>query len=82
MYDKENNVIKQEFTAFQGYGWKRWNDNVPMVSITMNDGYGNSSGQSLTIDETLEVIELLKNAIEEAKNTEDNDPSKWDDTPF
>ena len=82
MYDKENNVIQRDFTAFSGNGWKRWDNNAPMVSFSMNDGYGGSAGHTLTIDETLEVIELLNSLIEEAKNSEDHDLSKWDETPF
>ena len=82
MYDKENNVIKQEFNAFHGQAWKTYNDNTPMISFGMNDGYGGSVGQTLTVEEAVEVIDLLETLIAQAKETPDHDLSKWDETPF
>ena len=84
MSNKEDKMIKQEFTAFYGYGWKTWDKNTPMVSIDVNDGYGSHVSQFFTIEEALKVISIIQDAIEEAKATEDYKPLDFpiDDTPF
>ena len=85
MYDKENNRITKEIVSFGGHGWKSWDDNRPTVTLYSNDGYGNHVDHFLTIDQTVELIDLLETFIAQAKEAKDNEPMQYpvsDDTPF
>lgn len=84
MYVKSNNALKHEVNAFHGYPWKSFDGNKEMISFTVNDGYGNSVDQFLTVDQAQQVVELLQSLIEQAKALPDNEYHDLtiDDSPF
>ena len=74
MYDKDNKEIKREYLAIATYGWKTWGDNIPTVKLVVNT-YGQSAEQNLDEEEVGQVIEMLQNALAQAKAAKDYDPN-------
>ena len=74
MYDKENKEIKRNYLAIATYGWKTWGDNIPTVKLIVNS-YGQSAEQNLDEEEVGQVIEMLQNALAQAKAAKDYDPN-------
>ena len=72
MYDKDNKELKREYSAIAAYGWKTWGDNIPTVKLVVNS-YGNSAEQNLTEEEVGQVINILQDALAEAKAAKDMD---------
>ena len=83
MYDKENKEIRRDYTAVAAYGWKTWGDNVPTVKLVVGN-YSTGGEQNLTEEEVGQVIEMLQNALAEAKAAKDNEHTNYseDETPF
>lgn len=79
MFIEEQNALKQEINAFSGYPWRSYPENKPMVTLSVTDNAGQTVVQFLTIEKTEQVISLLQNLIEEAKETRNH---QFDDTPF
>lgn len=75
------NAITRSQNIFSASGYKNWGNNNPAVEVLVN-GYDNSFARlDLTIEEAEQAIEILKDAVEQAKNEPDHEHS-WDDTPF
>ena len=83
MYDKENKEIRRSYTAIAAYGWKTWGDNVPTVKLAVSS-FGTGAEQNLTEEEVMQVIEMLQNALAEAKAAKDHESNDtgWEAHPF
>ena len=83
MYNKENKEIRRDYVAIAAYGWKTWGDNVPTVKLVVGN-YSTGAEQNLSVEEVGQVIEMLQNALEEAKNAEDHQHINYaeDEMPF
>lgn len=86
MYNKENKEIRRDYSAIAAYGWKTWGDNTPTVKLVVSN-FGQSGEQNLDEEEVGQVIEMLQNALAEAKAAKDYDPNNtngpWGfDEPF
>lgn len=77
MNNKISKLVK-EHTAFAAYvyGGEFWNADEFGISLEVRDGHGDSVGLSVSIAETEQIIEILKQAIKRAKKREKKNAKK------
>jgi hypothetical protein len=75
-----SNKIDKTYTVFTASGYKSWSDQTPMVEIVTQSLHEHGwTAVDLTIEEAEQAIEILKVAIQEAK---DYKLPTYDETPF
>jgi hypothetical protein len=84
MHSEEKNEIQRTYPGLYAFGWKQWGTNEITVKLVVDSGRGHAEGINLSPEEVEQAINILRNALSQARDKPDNEvvEDPWDETPF